>query len=57
MGVLRLILTHFFIVIIFIMKIYVLRCYVSQWQQTCCAIQWIIMQLTNMLEIMRFSGV
>lgn len=35
------------------MEICVLRCYIPQWQQTCCAIQWIIMQLTNMLEIMR----
>jgi len=35
------------------MKISVLRCYVPQWQQTCCAIQWIIMQLSYMLEIMR----
>lgn len=53
MEVLRWISVSFFIVIIFIMKICVLRCYTSQCQQSCCAIQWIIMQLTNVLEIMR----
>lgn len=51
--VLRWISVIFFIVIIFIMKICVLGCYISQCQQSCCAIQWIIMQLTYVVEIMR----